>query len=474
MRSKVTSLFERCVEARGCSSTSASILKLVPLTNTKATVPYLSDLHQVTNPTSSHFRGMAHISLKRFRNEPIAVIGSACRFPGAINSPSKLWALLREPRDLLSKVPATRFNADAFFHPDGAHHGTSNVTESYFLEEDPRLFDAAFFNIKPVEAHSIDPQHRVLLEVVFESLEASGQTIEGLASSQTGVYVGLMTGDFAEHLQRDVDTFPAYTGTGTARSLLSNRISYFFDWHGPSMTIDTACSSSLVAVHEAVQLLRSGDSDLAVAAGSNLIFGPELYIGESKLKMLSPTGRSRMWDANADGYARGEGVASVVLKRLSDAVRDGDHIECIIRESSINSDGRTKGLTMPNERAQADLITRTYKKAGLDPTKEEERCQYFEAHGTGTEAGDCRVRSSRTCCGCIWLTQLDMWYLGSRRYEPGLLWTRRFHGAEAGHQDVCRLHQDGHRPHRGNGGSGWVAQGLAGSATRDHSSQHAL
>lgn len=334
---------------------------------------------------------MEHNSKRRFGNEPIAIVGSACRFPGSLNSPSKLWEFLRKPKDLASKIPADRFNADAFFHPDGAHHGTSNVTESYFLDDDVRHFDASFFNIKPVEAHSIDPQHRLLLEVVYESLEASGQSIELLAGSQTGVYVGLMCADFSEHLQRDLDSIPMYMATGTARSLISNRISYFFDWHGPSMTIDTACSSSLFAVHQAVQLLRSGDSDVAVATGSNLILGPELYIGESKLKMLSPTGRSRMWDADADGYARGEGVASVILKRLSDAIRDGDHIESIIRETGINTDGRTKGLTMPSELAQSDLITRTYRKAGLDPRKEEDRCQFFEAHGTGTEAGDCRV-----------------------------------------------------------------------------------
>ncbi|KAL2158315.1 hypothetical protein VTH06DRAFT_4636 [Thermothelomyces fergusii] len=333
---------------------------------------------------------MVQTPRQKLVNEPIAIIGSACRFPGAASTPSKLWELLRKPRDLLTKIPPERFNADAFYHPDGAHHGASNVTESYFLEEDPRRFDASFFNMKPVEAHSVDPQHRMLLEVVYESLEAAGQSIEGLAKSQTGVFVGLMCADFSDHILRDIDAIPSYMATGTARSLISNRISYFFDWHGPSMTIDTACSSSLFAVHQAVQLLRSGDSDLAVAAGSNLILGPELYIGESKLKMLSPTGRSRMWDADADGYARGEGVAAVILKRLSDAIRDGDHIESVIRESGINSDGRTKGLTMPNELAQADLITRTYKKAGLDPTKEEERCQYFEAHGTGTEAGDCR------------------------------------------------------------------------------------
>ncbi|KAL8727608.1 MAG: hypothetical protein Q9166_005916 [cf. Caloplaca sp. 2 TL-2023] len=320
--------------------------------------------------------------------EPIAIVGTGCRFPGSANSPSRLWDLLCKPRDLLTCIPKERFNVDAFYHPDGLHHGTTNVTESYFLHEDHRLFDAGFFNIKPVEAHSIDPQQRLLLETVYESLESAGIPMETLVGSQTGVYVGLMCGDYSEHLQRDVDSMPTYMPTGTARSIISNRISYFFDWHGPSMTIDTACSSSLVAVHQAVQLLRSGDSEMAIAAGANIILEPELYIGESKLKMLSPGSRSRMWDVGADGYARGEGIAAIVMKRLSTAIRDGDHIECVIRASGLNQDGRTKGITMPSQVAQADLIARTYAKAGLDPRNKYERCQFFEAHGTGTTAGD--------------------------------------------------------------------------------------
>jgi hybrid polyketide synthase / nonribosomal peptide synthetase ACE1 len=326
--------------------------------------------------------------------ESIAVIGSGCRFPGSSNSPSKLWELLRKPHDLLTKIPKERFNTDGFYHSDPMHHGATNVTESYFLQGDHRAFDAGFFNIKGVEAHSIDPQQRLLMETIYESLESAGLSVESLAGSQTGVYVGLMCGDYSEHLQRDINSLPTYMPTGTARSIMSNRISYFFDWHGPCMTIDTACSSSLVAVHQAVQLLRSGESDVAVAAGSNLILGPELYIGESKLKMLSPGSRSRMWDVDADGYARGEGVAAVILKRLSTAIQDGDDIECIIRESGVNQDGRTKGITMPSQIAQADLITRTYEKAGLNPRDPSQRCQYFEAHGTGTPAGDPRVRYS--------------------------------------------------------------------------------
>jgi hybrid polyketide synthase/nonribosomal peptide synthetase ACE1 len=320
--------------------------------------------------------------------EPIAVIGSGMRFPGSSSNPSKLWELLLKPRDLLQRIPEERFNIDNFYHPNPNHHATTDVRESYFLDEDHRHFDAGFFNIKPVEVAAIDPQQRLLMEVVYESLEAAGIPLESLVGSRTGVYVGLMCADYIDHLHKDVDTLPTYAPTGTARSIMSNRISYFFDWHGPCMTIDTACSSSLVAVHQAVQLLRSGDSDVAVAAGANMILDAGQYIAESSLHMLSADSRSRMWDADATGYARGEGVAAVILKRLSTAIADGDKIECIIRETGVNQDGRTKGITMPNAAAQIDLIEQTYKKAGLDPKDPGQRCQFFEAHGTGTAAGD--------------------------------------------------------------------------------------
>ena len=316
------------------------------------------------------------------KNEPIAIIGSGCRFPGGANSPSKLWELLREPRDLLTPIPESRFNPTAFYHEDGLHHGTSNIKDSYLLSEDHRHFDAQFFGIKPVEANSVDPQQRLLLETVYEGVESAGLSIAGLQGSNTAVYVGLMSGDYADLLNRDPNGFPTYFATGTARSILSNRVSYFFDWHGPSMTIDTTCSSSLVALHQAVQTLRSGDCKVAIAAGSNLILGPEQYIAESKLKMLSPESRSRMWDRDANGYARGDGFASVVLKTLRQAIADGDHIECVVRETGINQDGRTKGITMPTPTAQATLIRETYAKANLDLDKASDRPQFFEAHGT--------------------------------------------------------------------------------------------
>ncbi|GME27721.1 hypothetical protein AJ80_04881 [Neofusicoccum parvum] len=318
--------------------------------------------------------------------EPIAVVGTACHFPGGSNTPSKLWELLKAPRDLLQPVPDDRFHAAAWHHADAAHHGTSNVTRSYFLDADIRAFDASFFGIPPNECEAIDPQQRLLLETVYEALCAAGLPLDALRGSATACYVGQMCDDWSGVMMRDWDALPQYTATGIARSIMSNRVSYFFDWHGPSMTIDTACSSSLVAVHEAVRFLRRGEGSVAVACGSNLILSPGMYVAESKLRMLSPDGRSRMWDEDANGYARGEGVAVVVLKTLSDALADGDHIECVIRETGFNQDGRTTGITMPSNTAQAALIRETYARAGLDPF--EDRPQFFHAHGTGTPAGD--------------------------------------------------------------------------------------
>ncbi|RYP64846.1 hypothetical protein DL769_006521 [Monosporascus sp. CRB-8-3] len=320
--------------------------------------------------------------------EPIAVIGSACRFAGDATSASKLWELLQEPHDLRAEIPDSRFSAQGFYHPNGTHHGHTNVKHSYLINRDPSLFDAEFFGIKPVEAKAIDPQQRMLMEVVYEGLETAGIAIESLRCSNTGVYVGVMCADYEALLLRDMQNIPTYLATGIGRSILSNRISYFFDWHGPSITLDTACSSSLVAIHMAVQSLRSGESRVALACGSNLILGPENYIFESKLNMLSPDGLSRMWDRDANGYARGDGVAAVVLKTLSAAISDGDHIECVIRETGVNQDGATTGITMPSATAQEALIRETYAKAGLNLGVEANRPQFFEAHGTGTPAGD--------------------------------------------------------------------------------------
>ena len=277
---------------------------------------------------------------------PIAIIGSGCRFPGNSNTPSELWNLVRDPKDLLASNLDDRFSTDGFYHKDELYHGHSNTRRAYLLAESPRRFDARFFELNPSEANVLDPQIRLLLETVYEALEAAGQSIECLQGSNTAMYAGTMLSEYERSMLRDEDSLGMYHGTGTARSLVSNRVSYFFDWHGPSMTIDTACSSSLIAVNQAVQQLRTGQSRVAVAAGANLILDPQSFISFSKLRMLSPDGRSRMWDADANGYGRGEGIAAVVLKTLSAAEADGDHIECIIREVGANQDGRTPGMTM--------------------------------------------------------------------------------------------------------------------------------
>ncbi|KAK4119459.1 putative polyketide synthase [Parathielavia appendiculata] len=322
-------------------------------------------------------------------NEPIAIVGSGCRFPGNANSPSKLWDLLSKPYDVSSRIGgAGRFNLDRFYHPEGGHNGTTNTQRGYLLSDSVRQFDAKFFSIPPGEAEAIDPQQRLLLEVVYEAVESAGLTMDKLSDSDTSCYVGIMCQDFFTVQSQDVLSVPKYAVTGIAASNASCRVSYFFNWHGPSMTIDTACSSSMVCVSEAVQALRSGTSRVAVACGTNLLLAPFMYVSLSNVGMVSPTGRCHMWDDRADGYSRGEGVAALVLKTLSAAIQDGDEIACVIREIGLNHDGRTKGLTMPSAQAQAALIRETYRKAGLDPSRKSDRCQFFEAHGTGTPTGD--------------------------------------------------------------------------------------
>ncbi|KAI1802697.1 ketoacyl-synt-domain-containing protein [Daldinia bambusicola] len=330
------------------------------------------------------------MAYKKPATEPIAVVGVSCRFAGGATSPAKLWGVLCDGPDLSREVPPERFSAEAFYHPDGEYHGTTNSIKAYWLDQDHRVFDANMFNITPKEAEAIDPQQRLILEVVYEALESAGYSLNTYSGKNVAVFSGVMTADYDTLSQRDELSTSQYYATGNARSIISNRISYFYNFQGPSMTIDTACSSSLVALHQAVLSLRSGESIMACVTGTNIMMTPEQFLVESSLHMLSPTGKSRMWDAAADGYARGEGIAAFLLKPLSRALAAGDEIIAIIRETGVNSDGRTKGITLPNPQAQTALIKDTYSKTGLDLLKPEDRCQYFEAHGTGTPAGDPR------------------------------------------------------------------------------------
>ncbi|MCJ1395325.1 hypothetical protein MMC18_008209 [Xylographa bjoerkii] len=287
-------------------------------------------------------------------------------------------------RDLAAHSETNRFNASAF-HDKGIGKLNASVTRGgHFLSQDVAAFDANFFNISHNEALAIDPQQRLMLEVAYEAFENAGLPIESIAGTQTGCYVGNFTTDYREMLFRDPEAAPLYTVTGTGTSLISNRVSWFFDLKGPSFTVNTACSSSLVALHQACQSLRSGESSMALVGGSNLILSPEMFMFFSNQKFLSRDGLCKSFDASGDGYGRGEGVAAIILKRMDDAVRDGDLIRAVVRGTGVNQDGTTKGITLPSAEAQAALIRSTYRSAGLDVKD----THFFEAHGTGTKAGD--------------------------------------------------------------------------------------
>jgi len=246
-------------------------------------------------------------------------------------------------------------------------------------------FDASFFAISPREAVQMDPQQRLLLEVTWEALEDAGQVRESLGGKAVGVFIGISTYDYGGiQLRSPLGIVDGYLTTGSALSIAANRISYFFDFRGPSMAIDTACSSSLVAAHLACQSLWSGESTLAVAGGVNAILSPAITVGFSKLKAMAADGRCKAFDARADGFVRSEGAGIVVLKLLSRAVADGDPIYSVIRSVAINQDGRTNGLTAPNGLSQEDLLRRALAQGGVAPAD----VSYVEAHGTGTALGD--------------------------------------------------------------------------------------
>ncbi len=316
-------------------------------------------------------------------DEPIAIIGIGCRLPGGGDDPEAYWQFLREGGDAITPVPADRWDMDSYYDPDPDAPGKFNTRSAAFIEG-VRMFDASFFNLSPREAKSMDPQQRMLLETSWEALERAGYSPAALKNSRTGVFVGMTYFDYAI-LIRD-QNMPAdfYAGTGNAPSIAAGRISYALGLIGPSMTVDTACSSSLMTAHLACQSLRSGGSDLALAGGITLILSPETCIMLAKGHALAPDGHCKTFDASADGYARGEGCGMLVLKRLSDAVADGDNVLAVIRGSAVNQDGASAGLTVPNGVAQRALIEDALDAAGVEPAN----VMYLEAHGTGTALGD--------------------------------------------------------------------------------------
>ncbi|HWE60542.1 MAG TPA: type I polyketide synthase, partial [Chloroflexota bacterium] len=322
-------------------------------------------------------------AVERDRTEPIAVIGMACRFPGA-DDPEAFWRLLRDGVDAIGPVPADRWDMAAYYHPDPDAAGKTYAQWGGYLAHVDR-FDAAFFGIAPREAARMDPQQRLLLEIAWEALEDAGLPPARLAGSPTGVFAGLVAGDYLQLQLSDPAQIDAYTGTGVSNSVAAGRLSYLLDVQGPSLAVDTACSSGLVATHLACQSLRVRECTLALAGAVHLLLSPlSAGVIPSKMRLLAEDGRCKAFDARADGIGVGEGCGMVVLKRLSDALADGDRILALIRGSAVNQDGHSNGLTAPSGLAQEAVIRQALANAGVAG----ERIGYVEAHGTGTPLGD--------------------------------------------------------------------------------------
>ncbi|QUQ67012.1 type I polyketide synthase [Kutzneria sp. CA-103260] len=314
---------------------------------------------------------------------PVAIVGIGCRFPGA-TGPDELWRLLREGRDQVGEVPPDRYDVDAVYDPEPGVPGKSVARRGGFLSEVDG-FDAAFFGISPREAQTMDPQQRLLLETAWEAVEDAGIRPADLAGNRAGVYVGQAMSNYWDLLSR-AGVLDIHSGVNSGtRAALPGRLSFFFDLRGPSISLDTACSSSLVAVHLAMQSLRSGESNLALVGGVNMILQPHETVALSQGGVLSPDGRCKFGDASGNGYVRGEGVAVLALKPLEAAVTDGNPVYAVIRGSSVIGDGRGSGYLMtPAVSGQEEMLRAAYADAGIEPST----VDYVEAHGTGTSVGD--------------------------------------------------------------------------------------
>ncbi|MBE9049171.1 alpha/beta fold hydrolase [Nostocales cyanobacterium LEGE 11386] len=325
-------------------------------------------------------------ALESSKTEPIAIIGMSCRFPGGANDPESFWQLLRDGVDVLREVPSNRWDINTYYDANPDTPGKMYTRWGMFLDTAVDSFDAQFFGITPREAVSMDPQQRLLLEVSWEALERAGIAPDQLNASPTGVFVGINTSDYAQlqSIGTDVSQLSPYFFTGNTLSVAAGRLSYILGLQGPTMSVDTACSSSLVGVHLAIQSLRLGECRLALAGGVNLMLSSQTSIVLSRMRALAADGRCKTFEADADGYGRGEGCGVIVLKRLTDALADGDNILALIRGSAVNHDGLSSGLTVPNGLAQQNLIRTALINAKVKPNQ----VSYVEVHGTGTALGD--------------------------------------------------------------------------------------
>ncbi|PTU22050.1 hypothetical protein P175DRAFT_0477898 [Aspergillus ochraceoroseus IBT 24754] len=316
--------------------------------------------------------------------EPIAIVGMACRLPGQVSNPQDLWNLVTAGGSGVCDIPLNRFNVAGFRCAERLL-GSVTIRRGHYLDQDIWAFDNQFFGITEEDARSMDPQQRQLLEVAYECLESAGVRVEDLKGTRTGVFCSMFTCDYNHMLVRDADYLPMYYGLGVTRAMLANRISHAFDWRGPSAMVDSACSSSLTGLHLACQALRTGDCDAALVGAANLLITPEMGMGMDLIGSLAQDGVSRSFDANASGYGRGEGINAVFVKRLSDAILNGDPVRAIIRGTAVNNDGGTATLSMPSSSSHEDLIRLAYANAGIHNLAE---TAYFECHGTGTTVGD--------------------------------------------------------------------------------------
>jgi acyl transferase domain-containing protein/acyl carrier protein len=317
--------------------------------------------------------------------EPVAIVGMAGRFPGSGRDLDAFWKMTAEGRNAATEIPRERWDSASFYSQKAPVAGKTNMRRAAFLN-DVSGFDAAFFDVAPVEANRMDPQQRIFLETAWDALDDAGFTRASLRGSETAVFVGVHghSADYGSMQFADPETLDGYAATGTAHDVIAGRLAYWLDLRGPAIVVDTACSSSLVAVHLACRAINAGDCDCAVVGGVNLILSARTSVAMSQLQMLADDGRCKTFDSRADGFGRGEGCGVVVLKRFSHARRDGDRILAVIRGSAINQDGRTNGLTAPSGLAQQRLLRRALEEAKVSPSD----IGYFEAHGTGTALGD--------------------------------------------------------------------------------------
>lgn len=349
----------------------------------KTTVEYFET--QVDGSISPPTPSTVNNELLTPKPSPIAICGMACRLPGGLEDPKEFWKFLLDKKEALCRVPADRFNVEAFHSIVKGNPGTTIMDKGYFLQGiDLKQFDSSFYSMSRREIERMDPQHRMLLEVSRECFESAGET--QWRGTNTGCYVGTFGQDWGDIQSADRHTSGLYNVTGQGDFLLANRVSYEYDLKGPSFTVKTACSSSMIALHLACTALKNGECDAALVGGTNLITAPAMSIVMTDQGIVSPEGRCKTFDASADGYGRGEAISAIYLKRLDDAIRDGSPIRAVIRATGTNSDGKSASLASPSSEAHEALIRTTYTKSGLDCRRVD--VPFVECHGTGTAVGD--------------------------------------------------------------------------------------